>query len=65
MPTSRYQAVRAVHTRATTNEWVRLRPLRTGPAIAVVSPLLFAAGFPRGGWRWWPRCRWCCFLHSC
>jgi signal transduction histidine kinase len=47
--TSRYQAVRAVHTRATANEWVRLRPLRTSASILVVSPLLFAAGFPR--WR--------------
>lgn len=44
--TSRYQAVRAVHTRATANEWVQLRPVRTGLSLAVVSPLLFAAGFP-------------------
>jgi signal transduction histidine kinase len=45
--TSRYQAVRAVHTRATANEWVQLRPMRTMPSMAVVSPLLFVAGFPR------------------
>jgi signal transduction histidine kinase len=44
--TSRYQAVRAVHTRATANEWVQHRPLRTVASVAVVSPLLFAAGFP-------------------
>ncbi len=45
--TSRYQAIRAVHSRATANEWVQLRPPRTAPSILVVSPLLFAAGFPR------------------
>ena len=45
--TSRYQAVRAVHTRATANEWVQLRPMRTVSSLVVVSPLLLAAGFPR------------------
>ncbi len=47
VPTSRYQAVRAVHTRATTNEWLRLRPIRSAPSLVVVSTLLFFAGFPR------------------
>jgi signal transduction histidine kinase len=45
--TSRYQAIRAVHNRATANEWVQRRPARTAPSILIVSPLLFAAGFPR------------------
>ncbi len=43
---SRYQAVRAAHTRVTANEWVQRRPLRTVPSVAIVSSLLFAAGFP-------------------
>jgi signal transduction histidine kinase len=47
MATSRYQAVRAAYTRASTNEWLRLRPLRTAPGIVVVSPLLYLAGYPR------------------
>ena len=42
-----YQAVRAFHTRATTNEWVRIRPMRTAPSMVVVPTLLFLAGFPR------------------
>ncbi len=45
--TSGYQAVRALHTRATTNEWVRVRPMRTAPSMVVVNVLLFLAGFPR------------------
>ncbi len=44
---SGYQAVRAVQNRATTNEWLKLKPLRTAPSILVVSPLLLASGFPR------------------
>jgi signal transduction histidine kinase len=45
--TSRHLAVRAATTRATANEWVQLRPARTAPTLAVISPLLFASGFPR------------------
>jgi signal transduction histidine kinase len=44
---SRYQAVRAAYTRATTNEWLRLRPLRTLPGVVVVAPILYLAGYPR------------------
>jgi signal transduction histidine kinase len=44
---SPYQAVRAAYVRASTNEWLRLRPLRTLPGILVVAPLLFLSGFPR------------------
>jgi signal transduction histidine kinase len=45
--TSPYQALRAVHNRATANEWVQLRPARTAPSMLVVSPLLLAGGYPR------------------
>ena len=44
--TPRFQAVRAVHRRATFSAWVQLRPLRTAPGVVVVPTLLFAAGFP-------------------
>lgn len=45
-PALRYQAIRAVHVRANATEWVRVLPMRTGPAILVCASLLFAARFP-------------------
>ena len=44
-----YQAVRAVHTRATANEWLQLRPLRTAKTTMPRGSLVdesFAQGFP-------------------
>jgi signal transduction histidine kinase len=49
VPAPRYEAVRAQYFRAGTNEWLRLRPVRTMPGLLVVGPLLYLSGFPR--WR--------------
>ena len=46
MKPARYQTVRAIHVRAAANDWVRLRPMRTAPAIVVIGTLLYLAGFP-------------------
>jgi signal transduction histidine kinase len=46
-PSSRYQAIRAVHFRATATEWLRWRPWRMAPSLLVSTSLFLASGFPR------------------
>jgi signal transduction histidine kinase len=43
---SRYQAIRAVHVRATATDWIRRRPWRMAPSLLVSTSLFLASGFP-------------------